>query len=192
MLDKDKRQRRRQARIIRQKLFESSGPAAAEALAEQFLASILIVPDMTVSGYWPMGNEIDVRPLCLRLRESGVVTALPVVIDRHRPLIFRAWDDTTELADGPYGTHQPTDASPVVVPDILLVPMLAFDNLGNRLGYGGGYYDRTLIDLRARKPVQAIGVAFAGQRVDRLEVGRHDAGLDGVVTESDVFYPVSL
>lgn len=185
-----KRDMRRKAAMIRESLHADIGPSAAIALANRFFAVIPFDRDAVVAAYWPMGSEIDVRPLSRRLREAGTSTALPVVQQRHRPLIFRAWDDQTDLADGPYGTSQPTEASPAVDPDILLVPLLAFDIFGSRLGYGGGYYDRTLAAFRARRSVLAIGVGFDGQRLERLKVGPHDARLDGIVTERGVYYPI--
>lgn len=190
MVDEGKRNLRRKARRTRENLQAETGSVAAAELANRFLATIPCDLSAVVAGYWPMGSEIDVRPLCRRLRDAGVSTALPVVSNKSQPLIFRVWEKATELAPGPYGTHQPTEASRTVAPDILLVPLLAFDARGNRLGYGGGYYDRTLTALRALRSVLAIGVAFDGQRVDRLEVGVHDAPLDGVVTERDAYYPI--
>lgn len=185
-----KQRQRRQAGIARDKLHADQGSAAAIDLASGFVTAIPVARGGVVAGYWPMGSEIDVRPLCRRLRRAGSLTALPVVLERHGPLIFRAWDEATELARGPFGTSQPSEASDCVEPDILLVPLLAFDRCGSRLGYGGGYYDRTLAAMRERRSILAIGVGFDGQRVDRLEVGPHDARLDGIVTERNVYHPI--
>ncbi|MEO1224926.1 MAG: 5-formyltetrahydrofolate cyclo-ligase [Pseudomonadota bacterium] len=190
-VDAEKKTSRHQAREIRGSLHARLGPIAAIELANHFFASIPFDRNAVISAYWPMGSEIDVRPLCRRLREAGALTALPVVVERDKPLAFGCWDDRTELVEGPYGTHQPSAASPHVVPDILIVPLLAFDAYGSRLGYGGGYYDRTLAALRAERSVLAVGVAFDDQRVDRLTVGNHDARLDKVVTERDVYSPPS-
>ncbi len=188
-IDAAKKTSRHQARERRGSLHARLGPVAAMDLANHFFASIPFDRNAVISAYWPMGSEIDVRPLCRRLREAGALTALPVVVERDKPLAFGRWDDATELVDGPHGTRQPGAASPRVVPDILIVPLLAFDAYGSRLGYGGGYYDRTLAALRARRSVLAVGVAFDDQRVDRLTVGHHDARLDKVVTERDVYSP---
>lgn len=189
--DAAKKALRHHARETRWSLYARLGPAAAMDLANRFFASIPFDPNAVLSAYWPMGSEIDVRPLGRRLREAGACTALPVVVERDKPLAFGRWDDATELVDGPYGTQQPSAASPRVEPDILIVPLLAFDAYGSRLGYGGGYYDRTLAMLRAKRPVLAVGVAFDDQRVDRLAVGVHDARLDKVVTEREVYSPLS-
>ena len=138
---------------------------------------------LVVSGFWPMGEEIDVRPLLGALHEDGHRLALPVTPPRGQPLAFRAWSPGAVLEHGPFGTSQPSPNSVEVEPDALLVPLLAFDATGFRLGYGGGYYDRTLRRLRARRPVVAVGVAFEAQRVERVPAGPHDERLDWLLTE---------
>jgi 5-formyltetrahydrofolate cyclo-ligase len=147
-----------------------------------FLASTM----GTVSGYWPMRSEVDIRPALAALAATRTV-ALPVVLGRAQPLLFRAWTPATALVPAAFGTQVPPDTAPVVVPQVLLIPLLAFDPQGWRLGYGGGFYDRTLARLRPAGPVLAIGVAYAGQQVDHVPHDpTTDARLDAMVTEDGV------
>jgi len=139
--------------------------------------------DAIVSFYWPMGDEADPRALAMRLAARGHVLALPVVAKQKSPLVFRRWREGDALVVHPFGMHEPAAAAPVVTPDVLLVPLLAFDARGHRLGYGGGFYDRTLASLQTKL---AIGVAYAGQEVDALAAMPHDHPLDMVVTELGV------
>ena len=163
---------------------------AGAALASHVIASLsaLGLDDgpRVVSAYWPMGTEIDVRILMRMLAALGHTLALPVVTESATPLTFRRWQDGDMLIDGGFGTSIPSDAAPSLTPDILIVPMLAFDAAGYRLGYGGGFYDRTLQKLRdapsGRAPF-ALGAAFAGQRLDRTPRGPHDQRLDAIATE---------
>lgn len=145
----------------------ANGEAAARlaGLADQ----LAIAPGTVVAGYWPMADELDPRPLMLRLAEAGCRLALPVVVERGHRLAFRAWTPGDELEPGDHGTFHPFATAPALVPAVVLVPLLAFDRQGFRLGYGGGYYDRTLESLRAKAHVRTIGIALAAQEV---EIGR--------------------
>ncbi len=164
--------------------------AAAAGRRLALHAEALAVPACSVvAGYWPMGDEIDPRPLMRFLAESGCRLALPVVAAPGRALDFLAWRDGDALVPGPYGTRHPHAASASVVPTVLLVPLLAFDRAGFRLGYGGGYYDRTLDSLAARSQVRSIGLAYAAQEVARVPHDRHDQRLDAVATEAG---PIAL
>lgn len=138
----------------------------------------------SVSGYWPIGSEANAMPLLLALGRRGHVLALPVVPRRGEPLDFRRWRPGDPMDTGPFGIAEPQSAAPVVEPDLLLVPLLAFDRAGCRLGYGGGYYDRTLAGLRARKRILAVGVAYAAQECAIVPCEEGDAPLDWVLTES--------
>jgi 5-formyltetrahydrofolate cyclo-ligase len=165
-----------------------AGAAAAEALARH--ATALAPPsEAVVAGYWPMGDEIDPRPLMLALAALGCRLALPVVTVRGHKLDFRAWSPGDLLEPGPHGTLHPPMHSPLLEPDMLLVPLLAFDRCGFRLGYGGGYYDRTLDFGRARRHLLAIGVAFAAQEVVAVPRDGHDQPMDRIATETDVIVP---
>jgi 5-formyltetrahydrofolate cyclo-ligase len=168
----------------RRQLAIAVGPqAAGEAAVEQFLTVYKPRPGAVISGYWPLEGEFDPRPLMERLVERGYVVGLPVVIGRDRPLQFRDWRPGIALVPGPFRVPTPPpDASPVE-PQILLVPMLAFDREGYRLGYGGGFYDRTLEQLRARAGALAVGTAFDGQEVAHVPHGNFDQPIDWIVTE---------
>lgn len=165
---------------------DAQGVSAESALLDRFLDGTPLPPGAIVAGYWPMRGEIDVRPLLGALAERGQVTALPVVEGAGRPLTFRRWKPGDALDEGPYGTRHPAAEADAVRPHCLLVPLLAFDRRGYRLGYGGGFYDRTLEQMRAQAPVVAIGIAYAGQEVEHVPFDAHDQRLDWVVTEREV------
>ncbi|MFQ5984811.1 MAG: 5-formyltetrahydrofolate cyclo-ligase [Alphaproteobacteria bacterium] len=162
----------------------AGGLKAAAAARDRFLEAITLAPRCTVSGYWPIRDELDIRPLLCRLHEAGHRCALPVIVGRRRPLVFRVWSPNTPMEEAAFGISVPTRTAPEVVPEVLIVPLLAFDPVGYRLGYGGGYYDVTLTHLRAeRSRTLAVGMAFEAQRVDLLPHGPDDQRLDWVVTE---------
>ena len=158
-------------------------PAAGEAAAASFLAAIPLPPRAVVSGYWPMGEELDPRPLMRALHEAGHGVCLPAVVQRAAPLEFRVWTPETVLQANVFGTSAPPPDAPTVRPDVLLVPLLGFDAGGWRLGYGGGYYDRTLRALRVLGPVLAVGFAYAAQEVEAVPREAFDEALDWIVTE---------
>jgi 5-formyltetrahydrofolate cyclo-ligase len=137
-----------------------------------------------IAGYWPIGSEIDPRPALHRLHRSGAQLALPEATPPGNPLIFRLYIEGDPLLPGLFGTLHP--AGPVVTPDLLLIPLLAFDDRGHRLGYGAGYYDRTLAALPR---AHAIGCAYAAQQVDQVPTTPHDAALHAVATERGVMLP---
>jgi 5-formyltetrahydrofolate cyclo-ligase len=136
-----------------------------------------------VSAFFPYKSEIDTRPLLGKLASEGWTTCLPIVIALSAPLIFRRWMPGQPTTPGTWDIPQPTDDAALVEPDVLLVPMMAFDRVGYRLGYGGGFYDRTLEVLRAKKTITAIGVAYSAQEVDSVAHGDHDQTLDYILTE---------
>lgn len=160
-------------------------PGADDDAAARFLAAVPLAPAAVVSAYWPMGDELDPRPLMAALHAAGHGVALPVVVARGEPLLFRAWVPGLPLVDNVFGTRAPPQAAPAVVPDVLLVPLLAFDPDGYRLGYGGGYYDRTLRRLRGEGRALAVGFAFAEQQVDSVPREPFDEPLDWIVTERE-------
>jgi 5-formyltetrahydrofolate cyclo-ligase len=160
--------------------------AAAEAVADRIVRELRLPPGI-VSGYWPLADEFDPRPAMARLARLGHPLALPRVQGWGQPLAFHAWQPGDQLLAGPFQVMEPRADAPLVTPDILLVPLLAFDRTGRRLGYGAGYYDMVLRDLRAHRPAPfAIGVAFAAQEVAEVPTGRRDQLLDTVVTEQGV------
>src|SRR5258708_24534482 len=136
------------------------------------------------SGYWPIRSEIDPMPLMRHLATQGAHLALPVIIGRDQPLIFRTWTSDAQLLRGQLGSMEPSPQSAAVEPDIVLVPLAAFDRVGHRIGYGAGHYDRTLEHLRAAKPIVAIGLAFAVQEIETIPTLPHDVRLDYVLTEA--------
>jgi 5-formyltetrahydrofolate cyclo-ligase len=160
---------------------------AAGALVDIWRGAPLADPPATVAGFWPMRHEIDIRPLLLSMFDAGHQLALPMVTRRGQPLIFRAWRPADTLTAGPFGTLQPEATRAEVDPDIVLVPFLAADRDGYRLGYGAGYYDRTLEHFRARRPVQAIGVGFDLQRLEAVPRDAGDQRLDWLLTEAGAF-----
>ena len=149
----------------------------------RFVDDIAVAKGAVVSFYWPMGDEADPRDLAKALAARGHRLALPVVVAKKSPLHFRSWREGDALVVHSFGMHEPAESAPRVTPDVLLVPLLAFDSKGTRLGYGGGFYDRTLHALAAKR---AIGIAFAGQEADELPYHAHDHPLDAVVTEKGV------
>jgi 5-formyltetrahydrofolate cyclo-ligase len=155
--------------------------AAGRALAGHVLRDCPPPPRTVVSGFWPLGAEIDIRALLLALHELGHQIALPVTPRRGEALTFRGWQPGDVLIPERFGTMRPV--GPVMVPDMLLIPLLAFDAAGGRLGYGGGFYDRTLAELPGRF---RLGCAFAAQQVDAVPVGPYDIRLDAVATENGI------
>ena len=161
--------------------------AAAGAVADHLVGAFQLPRGSVVSGYWPLAGELDPRPAMDRLAGLGHPLALPRVQGRGRPLAFHAWQTGDPLRAAPFGLMEPSPDAPLVDPRVLLVPLLAFDRAGRRLGYGAGYYDMVLRDLRARGPAPlAIGVAFAAQEVAGVPTGPSDQMLDAVVTERRV------
>lgn len=179
-----KRAMRAQAAAARQAAHAARGAAAAAALRDLFLAKIPIQSGAVVSGFWPMGPEIDVRPLLAALNARGHVLGLPVVIARQQPLVFRRWQPGDAVVAAGFGTSVPPPDAPRVTPTLLIVPLLAFDAEGYRLGYGGGFYDRTLAELRAAGAPLAVGVAYAEQEVPRVPRTPSDQPLDWAVTDA--------
>jgi len=159
---------------------------ACELVAEHALRDIAFSKDDIVSGYLAMQDELDPAPLMRALDQRGIALALPVVGARRAPLSFRRWHPGDALESGPFGTRHPLPSAEQVRPTVVLAPLLAFDAEGYRLGYGGGYYDRTLAALRKEGTVLAAGLAYAFQEMPALPHMSYDARLDCVVTEKGV------
>jgi 5-formyltetrahydrofolate cyclo-ligase len=155
--------------------------AAGEAVTASVLRDCPPPPGAVVSGFWPLRDEIDIRPLLLALHARGHPIVLPVTPKRGLPLTFRLWQPGDTLIEEKFGTMRPTGEERS--PDFLLVPLLAFDRRGGRLGYGAGYYDRTLTLL---SPRFALGCAFAAQEAPEVPMGPRDVWLDAVVTEREL------
>jgi 5-formyltetrahydrofolate cyclo-ligase len=173
---------RRDALGRRDALSLEARTAAAEAIAAALLP-VELPPGVIVAGYSPIHTELDPFPLMRALAGKGAALALPVIIARDHALIFRAWRAEEGLVRGPFGIFQPSSDAPDVDPDVVLVPLAAFDRAGHRIGYGRGYYDRTLQNLRALKKITVIGLAFAVQEIETVPRLPHDEQLDCVLTE---------
>lgn len=180
---------------LRQAALEQRAKAAQAAtnggpqLCTHLLAEIDIPAGAVVSAYWPMRDEIDPRPTLEALHDRGHPIGLPAMPAKAQPLEFRAWTPGAALEDGGFGTQVPRASAAVVTPQVLLVPLLAFDRAGYRLGYGGGFYDRTLAGLRAARPTAAIGLAYAAQRAEALPREPTDIPLDSIATEQGLVRP---
>ncbi len=164
--------------------------AAARSIAERVSTLVDVHDRSVVSAYWPLPGELDPRPALLSLVKCGAAGALPRVVGDGKPLDFHAWRPEDRLIEGRFKVMEPAPNTMIVSPNILLVPLLAFDRHCRRLGHGKGYYDRTLQGLKANDPgVRAIGVAFAAQEVERVPTDEFDQTLDMIVTEKKVHRP---
>jgi 5-formyltetrahydrofolate cyclo-ligase len=184
MAEDSKANMRREAAARRDALPAPERQQAAEIIAARPFP-VAIPPGAVVSGFMPLKSEINPLPLMRKLAEQGAALALPVVAGKGQPLIMRGWTFGGPLASGVWGIREPLPDAPAVDTDILIVPLLAFDRRGHRLGYGAGYYDMTIAALRAKKAVVAIGIAYAAQEVDTVPITPRDARLDLVLTEHE-------
>jgi 5-formyltetrahydrofolate cyclo-ligase len=175
---------RRDAVARRDALPAADRAAAAAAIAARPLP-VAVRPGAIVSGFSPLKSEINPVPLMRAFAAAGATLALPVVAGRGKPLTMRSWNFGEPLVSGVWGIREPPESAPEVFPDILIVPMLAFDRAGQRIGYGAGYYDMTIGRLRGMKPVIAVGIAYAAQETARIPTTPRDAALDLVLTERE-------
>ena len=178
------------ARLRQQALaFRDALPAAVRAAGAEAIASrpfpVKFERGTIVSGFSPMRSEINPVPLMRKLADAGATLALPAIAGRGKPLIMRAWTFGEQLASGQWGIREPVPGAREVAPDVLIVPLAAFDRGGHRIGYGAGYYDMTINALRAKKKVTAIGIAFAAQEIPQVPATQRDARLDLVLTERE-------
>ncbi len=175
---------RREAVARRDALPAAERAAAAAAIAARPLP-VAVPAGAVVSGFSPLKSEINPVPLMRAFAAAGARLALPVVAGKGKPLTMRAWSFGDPLDSGVWGIREPKPEAPEVFPDILIVPLLAFDRAGHRIGYGAGYYDMTIARLRGMKPVTAIGIAYAAQEVGEVPTTPRDAALDLVLTERE-------
>ena len=173
------------ALAARDALSDGRRTAAALAIATRGLP-FEMAPGAIVSGYSPIRSEIDPVPLMRALATHGARLALPAVMARGKSLAFRAWSPNDRLMLGPLGILEPSPAAAEVIPDIMLVPLAAFDRAGHRIGYGAGHYDFTLAHLRKLKHIVAVGLAFAAQEIMAVPALPHDVALDYVLTEKEL------
>jgi len=178
------------ARLRREALAKRDAiPAEVRAAAAQAIADrpfpVAVDPDAIVSGFMPMKTELNPLQLLRKLAQAGAMLALPAIAGRGTPLIMRAYAFGDEFTRGQWGIREPKPDAAERDPDILIVPLAAFDRQGHRIGYGAGYYDMTIRSLRSKKKVTAIGVAFAAQEIDRVPATERDEALDLVLTENE-------
>ncbi|NMA96725.1 MAG: 5-formyltetrahydrofolate cyclo-ligase [Phyllobacteriaceae bacterium] len=175
---------RKEAHALRAALGQEAREDAAKAAADLFFDQVKFSGDDVIAGYWRIRDELDCQPILIRLMDSGQKVVLPVVDGPDLPLDLRVWEADAPLYEAGFGTLAPSDLAPRAEPDIVLMPLLGFDSAGTRLGYGGGYYDRTLASL-SKKPL-LIGLAFSAQELAHIPREDHDVPLDAVVTELGV------
>ena len=159
--------------------------------AQHFFAEIVLDPGAAVAGYWPIRDELDCQSILVRLLDRHHPVCLPAVAGAEAPLEWRLWEEGAPLYPAGFGALAPSELAPRIRPDVMLVPLLGFDRRGTRLGYGGGYYDRSVAAMD-RKP-KLVGLAFSVQEVEEIPREDHDVSLDAVVTEAGVrhFDPAS-
>lgn len=187
MSDLELRAWRRQLRaelLARRAMLDAAARAAAQAAVVRHLELLEpVLPPGPLAFYWPIRGEIDLRPFVAGLVARGRIAALPVIVGRPAPMVFRRWSPEVPMCTGVWDIPVPA-VDTRVTPRIILLPLLGFDRAGYRLGYGGGYYDRTLPTIRPRPLL--IGIGFALSRVDTIRPQPHDQRLDLVVTEAGV------
>lgn len=181
---------RRAASRQRQRLAQLANPATYEGLSKTVISILEARPGKEViAAHWPIGTEADIRVLLSDLQRAGYPIALPRMVTKDQPLEFRLFERGDPLSPGPHNIREPSAEAPLVRPEVVLVPLLAFDKAGYRIGYGAGYYDRTLEALRAAGNLLAIGIAYAGQMVDHIPAEAHDQPLDLIATEEGIRVP---
>jgi 5-formyltetrahydrofolate cyclo-ligase len=184
-IDQHKAEMRKAAFARRDAMPASERQAAAESIAARPFP-VALASDAIVSGFSPIKTEVNPLPLLRKLAAAGARLALPVVAGRGKPLIMRAYAFGQELSTGVWGIREPKADAPEVDPDILIVPLVAFDRHGHRIGHGAGYYDMTISRLRTMKPIVAVGIAYALQEFGEVPTTSRDARLDLVLTEREV------
>jgi len=181
-----KKQAARTAAMARRKVAHAAAKGAGEAAAQHLLAWLETHPKLRIiSGYMPIHTELDILPAMHALHEKGYALCVPVIMGKAKPLKFSAWTPDTRMTKGAFGAMVPEN-SDWLRPDLLLCPMLAFDAKAQRMGYGGGFYDRTIAALA---PVRTLGFAYAAQQVAHLPTEPTDMPLEGVITEKGLFSP---
>lgn len=179
--ERDRRALRQQLRKARRALTPEERACREEALRAALLPGLPSPEGRTVGLYFPIQAEPDLRPLLRPLRAAGARPALPVVTGEAEPLLFREWRADANLVPGAFGTSEPGTDAPAVRPDLLLVPLLGFDEQGYRLGYGGGFYDRTAAALDPRPLL--VGIGYELSRLPTIHPAPHDVPMDAVCTE---------
>jgi 5-formyltetrahydrofolate cyclo-ligase len=185
-----KKQARTAATAIRKIAHASQSETAPMQLGSHAFPLQPTATSKIISGFFPYQSEIDTRPLLGKLAGEGWTTCLPIVLGDGLPLEFRRWAPGAPTIKGVWGIPRPPEVAEIVEPDVLIIPLLSFDRKGFRLGYGGGFYDRTLEKLRSRKDIIAIGVGYAAQEVAQVPIGEHDQALNYIMTEREIIHCV--
>lgn len=183
-IDEQKQAFRQQAKAVRLAAYHQT-PTAGEQIAQRLLA-IAKPEQATISAFWPLAEELDTLPLLHALHGQGHQMLLPVMLGAGKPLEFATWQPGDELKQAAFKTLEPSDEKARLAPDIMLCPLLAFDRRGYRMGYGGGFYDRSIAQLQEQGNLVTIGIAFAAQEVEEIPIGEYDMPLDMIVTEQEV------
>ncbi len=173
--------------LSRRAALSQAQPQAAQEAARICLSLLTLDTDLVIAAYHPIGTELHTEFLLKSLWYKGIRCALPRVGDAAGPLTFHLYQQGDRLEDSAFGVAEPLASAAVMDPDVIIVPLLGFDKDGFRLGYGGGFYDRTLSGLRRRKRIVAIGYGFAGQEVAEIPREDHDEPLDAIVTDQGAF-----
>ncbi|MCF6302570.1 MAG: 5-formyltetrahydrofolate cyclo-ligase [Devosiaceae bacterium] len=181
-IDLDKAKLRDRIKSERAKLSSEERAKFSQQVEQLFLLDVPFNAQSKIALYWPIGDEVDCKELIFSLTQQGVELGLPTIVGREKPLIFRRYEGEQKLVPAQFGTLEPDPHSPPVVPDIIVLPLLAFDKTGARLGYGGGFYDRTIGDMKLTPML--VGLAFDAQELDFVPVDSHDIGLDMVITQT--------
>lgn len=155
-------------------------------ITEQFISSQGFMPHSNIAGYMPLKGEVSCMAILENLNRQSHILCLPVVEGRNIPLLFRHYRPGDPVRRGMLGPQEPLPSAREIIPDALIIPMLGFTRQGYRLGYGTGFYDRTLEVLRQLKPIKTIGVAFSAQEIDDLPIEPHDVKLDLIITEKEI------
>ena len=192
-IDQAKRSLAKRMRAVRTLAHVQTGQKASQTICEKFSWArnngLALHQGTIISGYWPILDELDVRFLLEGLSSEGMQCVLPVVHKTTKTLLFRSWQPNDPLAVKCFGISEPKANQPCMNPDVMLVPLLAVDYQGNRLGYGGGYFDRTIFSYRLKQfgSVTAVGIAFEAQRITKVPFDDQDARLDWLVTEKGIY-----
>jgi 5-formyltetrahydrofolate cyclo-ligase len=176
---------RRGALVRRALIAPGERTAFSRRLADEGLRLARLWRSRAASAFHAFRDEPDTLPLLTALAAEGFATALPVVVGRGSPLVFRSWRPGDPTRPGAMAIAEPLEGAPVIEPDLLFVPLACFDRRGHRIGYGAGFYDRTLAGLRASKPVHAVGVAYGVCEVAAVPYEAHDQSLDALVTDQE-------
>ena len=183
-IDEQKKRFRTEAKVARLQAFHQA-PNAGEQIAQQLL-NLALPAAANISAFWPLAEELDTLPLLHSMHQQGHQMLLPVMLGAGKPLAFATWAPGDLLKEAAFKTLEPRDDKERMEPNIMLCPLLAFDRRGYRMGYGGGFYDRSIAQLQEQGDLLTIGIAFAAQEVAEIPTGEYDMPLDMIVTEQEM------